>query len=182
MSKNVLRMIRTPLSDSDLRKIIGQDLKIILYRELSKISNLREMLSNERDCMVILYEEKELSGHWTCLAREGDLFTFFDSYGLKPDAELNWLSFEKRRLLNEFIPYLTNLLKNENYIYNKTQFQQDESKVETCGDHVCCFLYCFRNYGMNLENYKEYMQYLKRILKQPYDCIAAEFVAEQLKL
>ena len=71
MSKSVLRMIRTPLSDSDLRKIIGQDLKIILYRELSKISNLREMLSNERDCMVILYEEKELSGHWTCLAREG---------------------------------------------------------------------------------------------------------------
>ena len=58
MSKHVLRMIRTPLSDSDLRKIIGQDLKIILYRELSKISNLREMLSNERDCMVILYEEK----------------------------------------------------------------------------------------------------------------------------
>ena len=84
--------------------------------------------------------------------------------------------------MNEFIPYLTNLLKNENYIYNKTQFQQDESKVETCGDHVCCFLYCFRNYGMNLENYKEYMQYLKRILKQPYDYIAAEFVAEQLKL
>ena len=63
MSKNVLRMIRTPLSDSDLRKIIGQDLKIILYRELSSILNLREMLTTERDCMVALYEEKELSGH-----------------------------------------------------------------------------------------------------------------------
>ena len=55
MSKNVLRMIRTPLSDSDLRKIIGQDLKMISYRELSNIFFLREMLSDERDCMVILY-------------------------------------------------------------------------------------------------------------------------------
>ena len=60
-------MMRTPLSDSDLKQILGDDLKIIVYSDLSKLSNLRELLPNERDCVVILYEEKALSGHWTCL-------------------------------------------------------------------------------------------------------------------
>ena len=178
---SVLKMMRTPLSHSDLKKILGDDLKIIVYSDLSKLSNLRELLPNERDCVVILYEEKELSGHWTCLTRDGDLFTFFDSYGLKPDAELRWLSFEMRRRLNELTPHLTKLLSNENYVYNNTNFQQDDSKIETCGDHVCAFLYSFKNYNMDLEQYQEYMKYLKRLVKQPYDYIVAEFVAEILK-
>ena len=67
---SVLKMMRTPLSDSDLEKILGDDLKIIVYSDLSKLSNLRELIPNERDCVVILYEEEELSGHWTCLTRD----------------------------------------------------------------------------------------------------------------
>ena len=119
---SVLKMMRTPLSDSDLKKILGDDLKIIVYSDLSKLSNLRELLPNERDCVVILYDEKELSGHWTCLTRDGDLFTFFGSYGLKPDAELRWLSSEMRRRLNELTHYLTKLFSNENYVYDNTNF------------------------------------------------------------
>ena len=71
---SVLKMMRTPLSDSDLKKILGDDPKIIVYSDLSKLSNLRELLPNKRDCVVVLYEEKELSGHWTCLTRDGDQF------------------------------------------------------------------------------------------------------------
>ena len=44
---SVLKMMRTPLSDTDLKNILGDDLKIILYSDLSKLSNLRELLPNE---------------------------------------------------------------------------------------------------------------------------------------
>jgi len=177
---SVLKMMQTPLSDSDIKKILGDDIKIIIYSDLSKISDLREILTGERDCVVILYEEKQLSGHWTCLARSGDIFTFFDSYGLRPDAELKWLSLDMRRRLNELTPYLTRLLSNESYIYNRTNFQQEDSRIETCGDHVCTFLFCFKYYNMDLEDYQCYMKELKNMVKQPYDYIVAEFVAEQL--
>ena len=158
---SVLKMMRTPVSDSDLKKIQGDDLKIIVCSDLFKLSNPRELLPHERDCVVIPYEEKELSGHRTCLTRDAALFTFFDSDGLKPDAELRWLSFEMRRRLNELTPYLTKLLSNENYVYNNTNFQQDDGRIETCGDHVCAFLYSSRNYNMDLEQYQEYMKFFE---------------------
>ena len=93
---------------------------------------------------------------------------------MKPDGELIWLSFEMRRRLNELTPYLTKLLSNENYVYNNTNFQQDDSTIETCGDHVCAFLYSFKNYNNDLEQDQEYMKYLKRLRKQFYDYIVAE--------
>ena len=86
-----------------------------------------------------------------------------------------------RRRLNELTPYLTKLLSNENYVYSNANFQQYDSKIETCGDHVCAFLYSFKNYNMDLEQYQEYMKYVKRLIKQAYDYIVAEFVAEILK-
>jgi len=178
---SVLRIMRMPLSDSDIRHILGKNIKIIIYSDLSKFSNIRELLQSERDCCIILYELKQLSGHWTCLTRDGDLFTFFDSYGLKPDSELRWISLKERLKLNEKVSYLTNLLNTEQYIYNKIAYQQNDSRIETCGDHVCTFLYCFLFYNMNLEQYEEYMKYLKKLTKQPYDYIVAEFVKDELR-
>ena len=58
MSNDIRRMMTTPLSDSDLKKILGDDIKIIIYSSLSSISNLRDILTKDRDCMVILYEQK----------------------------------------------------------------------------------------------------------------------------
>ena len=73
---------------------------------------------------------------------------------------------------------LSKLLSNESYVYNNTNFQQDDSKLGTCDDHVCAFPYSFKNYDMDLEQYQEYIRYLERLVKQPYDYIVAEFVAE----
>jgi hypothetical protein len=69
---------------------------------------------------------------------------------------------KERLKLNEKVSYLTNLLNTEQYIYNKIAYQQNDSRIETCGDHVCTFLYCFLFYNMNLEQYEEYMKYLKK--------------------
>ena len=60
MSNDVRRMMTTPLSDSDLKKILGDDIKIIIYSSLSSVSNLRDILTKDRDCMVILHEQKKV--------------------------------------------------------------------------------------------------------------------------
>ena len=66
---SVQKMIHTPLSDADIHKVLGQDQKLILYSDLSKYSSLNELLPNNKDCVVILYELKKLTCHKTFLNR-----------------------------------------------------------------------------------------------------------------
>ena len=55
---SIMKLMRTPLSDDDIKKILGDNIKIVLYPDLSKYQDLREFLNNEKDCCIILYEEK----------------------------------------------------------------------------------------------------------------------------
>ena len=77
-----------------------------------------------------------LDGHWVGLSKYNDLFEHFDSYGIKPDKELAWINLKTRNSLGERAPYLTELLRGQHYIYNNVRFQQLDSYVNTCGDHV----------------------------------------------
>ena len=82
-------MMRTPLSDDEIRKILVQNIeKIMLYPD-SNHNNIRELLINPKDCCIMLYEEKRLCGHWTCLTRNNGDFTLVDSYGLRFDSKQN---------------------------------------------------------------------------------------------
>ena len=103
----VIKMMRTPLSDDDIRKILGNDIKICLYPDLSNHTNMRELLNYPTDCCIILYEEKHICGHWTCATRNNDNFDFFDSYGLRFDSDLKLLSWSQRIQSKEAVPYLT---------------------------------------------------------------------------
>ena len=179
---SIMKLMRTPLSDDDIKRILGEGIKILLYPDLSKYQDLRGLLTNEKDCCIILYEEKHLEGHWTCITRLCDLFEFFDSYGIRFDSELKWLSWKTRLQLNQAVPYLSNLLKGEKYEYNKVKYQDDNPNIETCGDHVCHFLHCFMHLDMDLEKYKEYMNTLKKEMNQSYDYIVASYVKHTLSL
>ena len=71
------QIMRKPLSDSDLKSILGEDTKIITYPELSKYNNIEELLPNPYDFAVILLLESPASGHWLCLLRYNDGYVFF---------------------------------------------------------------------------------------------------------
>jgi len=45
----ILKLVNKALSDSDLRAILGDDLKIIKYSELDNYSDLDELLQKELD-------------------------------------------------------------------------------------------------------------------------------------
>ena len=180
MYMSVLRLIHRPLSDDDLRHILGNDIKIIKYAQLSEYDELETLLPNAVDCCIILYEEKLDSGHWTALSKYNGRYEHFDSYGVAPDTELHWVNLRARAKLNEMTPYLSDLLKKESYIYNTVPYQSKDHDVNTCGSHVAHRLYCLQSKGIQLAGYHAYMEELKKQTHASYDYIVAEFVREEL--
>ncbi|MFM7983237.1 MAG: hypothetical protein ACKPKO_28345, partial [Candidatus Fonsibacter sp.] len=90
----------------------GTDTNIIRYSEPRHVSDLDELLTNDIDYCIILYEDRPDRGHWTALSKYSGMYEHFDSYGNKPDKTLEWVNMKKRRRFNEATPYLTNLFKS----------------------------------------------------------------------
>ena len=74
-----------------------------------------------------------------------------------------------RRRLNQATPYLTNLLKSKDYVYNRVKYQDRDGYVNTCGAHVVHRLYRLKNDGMDLQTYHDYMKHIKDEFGVNYD-------------
>ena len=81
-----------------------------------------------------------------------------------------------RQRLNQATPYLTNLLKSKEYVYNRVKYQGRDGYVNNCGSHVAHRLYRLTRYGMDLQTYHDYMKYIKDEFGINYDIIVAEFI------
>ena len=116
---DVLRLVNKALSDADIQRILG-GVKIIKYSELGHLYDVDQLLTQDKDYCIILYEDAPNRGHWTALLKYGGLYEHFDSYGVKPDTELKWIGAKRNRMLNQDEPYLMQLLEKEvgKYIYN----------------------------------------------------------------
>ena len=78
--------------------------------------------------------------------RRGDELHFFDSYGLKPDGQRNWLSHSKLVELKEDVPIVSKMFKDAHdrgldCWYSETAFQNERDDSETCGRHVAVRLW-----------------------------------------
>ena len=91
MDIDIVRLINKALSDEDIQRILGGDAKIIKYAELGQLNDIDQLLPNEKDYCIILYEDRPNRGHWTALLKYNNLYEHFDSYGVKPDSELKWI-------------------------------------------------------------------------------------------
>ena len=60
---SVRKLIHEALSDSDVRKISGEDTKIIKYSELANLGSLHDLLPRLVDYAMILYEDSPNRGH-----------------------------------------------------------------------------------------------------------------------
>ena len=87
----IRRLNRKPLSDADLRRILGNDTKILKYAELASVPALTQLLPKSTDYCIILYESEMNSGHWVALLRYGSLYEYFGGHApaldLHGDAE-----------------------------------------------------------------------------------------------
>ena len=71
------QIIRKPLSDADLKTILG-DCKIITYPELAKYNSLDELLPKAYDFVIVLLLETSQSGHWCALLRYSNTFVILE--------------------------------------------------------------------------------------------------------
>ena len=158
---SVRKLTHKALSDSDIRKIWGQDTKVIKYSELASLNSLHELLPRLVDYRIITYEDSPIRGHQVGLIKYNDVFEHVDTYGIKPDKELQRFNMKKRLMLKHATPYLSNFLDDERYMYNSVRYQETEGAVNTCGSHVVNRIYRLKHYNMDLDARKEFMRELK---------------------
>ena len=172
------RIVRLPLSDADLKHILGEDLKILQYSELANHSSLDSILPKAKDDCIILYEEEENSGHWVALLRYDDTVEYFDPYGNKWDVPLKWNSRTENQQLGQTMKYLSGLLERSNLkrTYSPYHFQRLNSTTNTCGSHCAHRIYRLRHDNMDLHDYYGYMEEAEEKLKANPDEVVAEFV------
>ena len=123
-----------PLSDSDIRELMGKEVNITTYGNLKNYNDVNELLYPNNVCFI-LYEWRPHYGHWVLLSKSDKDVEFFDPYGGFIDSQLDEVTVELRKELNEDNPYLSNLLRNSPYdiSYNEFPFQKLSKAISTCG-------------------------------------------------
>jgi hypothetical protein len=178
LPEDLQEVIADPLDDSEIRHYLPKA-KIIKYSELSKYKAITQLLKNEIDYCIILYEDSPNQGHWCALLRynEGKNGTieFFDPYGNIFDKQLSWTSLAERKKLGSGQKLLTPLLDCcvQTVVWNPIKYQQDGSDINDCGRHCVFRILCLIQKGMTLDDYFEYMKKLERETQLPPDGIVS---------
>jgi hypothetical protein len=137
--------IDVPLSDSAVREALGADTRILKYSELKNYKTMAELLPTVNSFFICLLEEEQNRGHWTCMMRLKKNYFYFNSYGVKYDADISVVPRCIRRILDEDpARQFKRLLGGRKCDWNRVQVQGETS--QTCGRWVvlaivfCCFL------------------------------------------
>ena len=123
--------MNSPLSGEDLA---SSGLRPFVYGELANMDELPEMP------FALLYETAPSYGHWVACLETPHGVEHFDSYGLVPDGELDWVPEHLREEFGEAKTHLTRLLLGSGLPvhYNEACLQGPDSS--TCGRW--CILRC----------------------------------------
>ena len=126
-----------PLSDGDIRKILGQNIRILTHPDVAKLSSADQLFDNQGRCIMLFLTQSPTAGHWCCLLNKKKGIEFFDPYGGKPGAILDDVPPEVRQQNGETAPFLEELLRRSGrpVYYNAHDFQKDKADVNTCGRH-----------------------------------------------
>jgi hypothetical protein len=145
MEKLIEKQYTKAFSDTDIKKLCDNKVKIIMYSKLCKIKDISQILKPHGAC-VILYETKQNYGHWCVLleqksGKKKKNIEHFDSYGMKPDDELAYIPENYKHTGGEDYPWLTYLLakatspkgKYNKVAYNDYPLQESKNDISTCG-------------------------------------------------
>jgi len=131
MDEVIKQIESVDLTGEDLTRICRNQIEVVPYHTLNKYNSIEDLLK-KFGAVILLYETKENFGHYTALFYDiNNQLEFFDSYGLSPDSELKYATYN----LNEGVPFLTLLLKKytKPINYNKVKFQAFIKDMNTCG-------------------------------------------------
>lgn len=137
--------LKESLSDEDIKQFFNDRINIIKYSELKNVHSLDQIL-RDYGRAIILFEIKGLNnGHWTLLQSCKDKKTntpyilFFDSYGYKPENELNYIATNIKLMTDQSHGLLLKLLYNQPLVvrYNNLRLQKLAKNINTCGKYCC---------------------------------------------
>ena len=139
----LLDVANTPLSDEDLKQILGPKCRVMKYSELAQYKSLQELLPKTKSYVIILSQQMPNMGHFTTITRANyngiSHFVFFDSLGFRVDKSLEWCPENLRSELGQDIPILSYLfneaLNNKKFrlSFNSYPFQNRVNDYSTCG-------------------------------------------------
>jgi hypothetical protein len=176
-SKEMAKMV----GSNDFSKMLGSDAnnKIMKYSGFEDKNDINEVIPESRGYRIVLIETKHNTGHWTCLVRYDEkTLVWFDSYGLAPDQEFDFIPVKMQEILDEQAKPLTRLLKNfksigGKYNYNTIKFQQQIDGINTCGRWVTSYLYAFLH-GFSLKQFQNEMIMEKQQSGLTYDEVVVQ--------
>jgi len=134
-----------PLNLYDMQALLP-GVRVILYPELKDVRDIDDLLGPTGKVVILFLTTGISTGHWIAVYRRGDTVGFFDSYGLKPDAQRGWLSHSQQVKLHQDKDLLRGLFDRElrtgsNITFSPYQFQDAHDESETCGRHVALRLH-----------------------------------------
>jgi hypothetical protein len=157
-------LARMTTGDDFDRYLHGASNKILKYSELGKYYNdtVEELLPEETDYRIILIEQNYNTGHWVCILRYGKTIEWFDSYGIKPPNELNFISAVKNKFLGQKKKTLIDLLDDAksrgwNVIYNKKKLQKLKNGINTCGRWVILRITMMKDMMFGLADFLDFV-------------------------
>jgi hypothetical protein len=146
-------------SDSQIENFFGSGFSknILKYSDIEDYKTIDQLLPSKRNFKIILLESSYNSGHWVCILKYGDTIEYFNSYGLRPSAELDSNTDLVNKQLEQDTKYLNILLNKAmdkyNIIYNKRKFQEVSSDVATCGSWTIVRGVLFKKADMDLYDF-----------------------------
>ena len=180
--KEYKKQLSKMVSNIEFKKMLGPEVnnKILKYPDLENINDLNEILTEPKDYRIILILTQGNSGHWTTISLNNGKYVWFDSYGLKPDAEFDFISPEMQSILDEKDHVLTKLLNKAvsnggSWTYNKIKFQLQEPEINTCGRWVTSYVFLFLKHNYTLEQFQQYFINWKNQTNLPFDILVCEF-------
>jgi len=150
MEKEVRNEKRKALNDSEVLDIVDGKANIVMYSDLWRYNSIDELVK-PHGAAFILYQQRPTYGHWCAVTKNKNLISFFDPYGVYPDAQLEWTKPAMREKLNMDYPYLSDLLAHSPSHYklewNKHQYQKYSKDVASCG-RWCALFIAFKDLGL----------------------------------
>lgn len=170
------------LTDLDIKKYLGDDIKIVSHQDLKNYNSIDQLLPNKKDVAVIIWESKPNYGHWTLLSKYTDEETnkptieYYDSYGYPINEPLKWIKRKSIDSTDYLSPLLINAKDKYDIIYNSKRFQDRNDDVATCGRHCIGRAKSIMNYNQSLSNYIKMMNEIKNITGFDFDSAISQII------
>jgi pimeloyl-ACP methyl ester carboxylesterase len=134
-------IIEHPLSDGDIRALLGHSTSIVTYPELRDAHKIEDVLDDKGRVVLLYLTTSKTAGHWTTVFTRDDDIEFFDPYGGAPDEQFDWIPDSIEAALGQTTRYLGRLLaraSEDGYRvrHNPYQFQEMAKGVNSCGRWV----------------------------------------------